>query len=98
MGFIFHALSIPIPYMLGGIVAAFVTKTFIDPKTKWPSAWRNMIMSVAGYEIGRSCSFDTLINIAHQAAGILTATGTTVIVSILAALWTFRHSAANLIS
>lgn len=98
MGFIFHALSIPIPYMLGGIVAAFVTKTFIDPKTKWPSAWRNMMMSVAGYEIGRSCSFDTLINIAHQAAGILTATGTTVIVSILAALWTFRHSAANLIS
>lgn len=56
LGFFFHALSIPIPYMLGGIIAAFVAKTFIDPLTKWPSLWRNMMMSVAGYEIGRSCS------------------------------------------
>ena len=98
LGFLFHSLSIPIPYMLGGIFASFVAKTFIDPQTKWPSAWRNMMMSVAGYEIGRSCSFDTLINIAHQVAGVLTATSVTLIVSIIAAIWTFRHSAANLIS
>ena len=98
LGFLFHALSIPIPYMLGGIVAAFVAKTFIDPKTKWPSAWRNMMMSVAGYEIGRSCSFNTLIELSNQIVGVLTATSATVIVSIVAACWTFRHSAANLIS
>lgn len=98
LGILFNALSIPIPYMLGGIVAAFVAKTFIDPKTKWPSLWRNMMMSVAGYEIGRSCSVETLINIAEEIFGVFLATGVTVIVSILAAFWTFRHSAANLIS
>jgi len=98
LGIFFHALSIPIPYMLGGIIAAFVAKTFIDPLTKWPSLWRNMMMSVAGYEIGRSCSVETLINIAEEIFGVFLATGVTVIVSILAAFWTFCHSAANLIS
>ena len=98
LGILFHALSIPIPYMLGGIVAAFVAKTFIDPKTKWPSLWRNMMMSVAGYEIGRNCSAETVIDIAEEVVGVFLATGVTVIVSILAAFWTFRHSAANLIS
>ena len=84
--------------MLGGIVVAFVTKTFLDPKTKWPSLWRNAMMSVAGYEIGRNCSAETVIDIAEEIFGVFLATGVTVIVSILAAFWTFRHSAANLIS
>ena len=97
LGIFFHALSIPIPYMLVGIIAAFVTKLHC-PATKWPSLWRNMMMSVAGYEIGRSCSFETLIDIAEEIFGVFPATGVTVIVSILAAFWTFCHSAANLIS
>ena len=61
--------------MLGGIVVAFVTKTFLDPKTKWPSLWRNAMMSVAGYEIGRNCSAETVIDIAEEVVGVFLATG-----------------------
>lgn len=37
-GFVFHLLSISIPYMLGGTVVTFVSKTFINPQTNWPAA------------------------------------------------------------
>ncbi|MBR2519537.1 MAG: AbrB family transcriptional regulator [Selenomonadaceae bacterium] len=97
-GFLFHTLQIPIPYIIGGILASFVAKTFIDPKTHWPALWRNVMMCVAGYEIGRSCSLDTLINLAHEVPGVLTATTVTIFVSIMMAFWTFKHSESNLIS
>lgn len=47
-GFVFHLLSIPIPYMLFGIVVTFVSKTFINPQTNWLAAWRNLMLSVGG--------------------------------------------------
>ena len=33
LGFLFKTLRVPIPYMLGGIVVTFVSKTFIDLKS-----------------------------------------------------------------
>ena len=53
LGTLFRSLSIPIPYMPGGIVVTFVAKTFIDEKTLWSAFWRNLMLSVGGYEIGR---------------------------------------------
>ncbi|MBR7025554.1 MAG: hypothetical protein IKI08_06050 [Selenomonadaceae bacterium] len=43
------------------------------------------MMCVAGYEIGRSCSLETLINLSHEVVGVLTATSVTIFVSIVAA-------------
>ena len=98
LGFLFKTLNVPIPYMLGGIVVTFVGKTFIDPKTNWPAAWRNLMLSVGGCEIGRDCSFETLINLSHQVFGVLSATGSIVIVSLIASWLTFRMTEVNLIS
>ena len=49
------------------------------------AARRNTMMCVAGYEIGRSCSLETLINLSHEVVGVLTATSVTIFVSIVAA-------------
>ena len=84
--------------MLGGIVVTFVSKTFIDPKTNWSTAWRNLMLSVGGCEIGRDCSFETLINLSHQVFGVLSATGSIVIVSLIASFMTFRMTEVNLIN
>ncbi len=70
LGFLFKTLNVPIPYMLGGIVVTFVSKTFVNPKTNWPAAWRNLMLSVGGCE-GRDCTFDTLVNLSHQVFGVL---------------------------
>ena len=98
LGFLLKTLNVPIPYMLGGIVVTFVSKTFVDPKTTWPAAWRNLMLSVGGCEIGRDCSFDTLVNLSHQVFGVLSATGSIVIVSFLSSLLTYRFCNVNLIS
>ena len=98
LGFLFKTLHVPIPYMLGGIVVTFVAKTFFDPKTHWPAAWRNFMLSIGGCEIGRDCSFETLVNLSNQVFGVLSATGSIVIVSLIAAWLTFRFCNVNLIS
>ena len=98
LGFLFKTLNVPIPYMLGGIVVTFVAKTFVDPKTNWPAAWRNFMLSVGGCEIGRDCSFETLVNLSNQVFGVLSATGSIVVVSLIASWLTYRMSSVNLIS
>ena len=98
LGYVFHSFSIPIPYVLGGIVVAFVSKTFIDKDTKWPALWRNLMMCVAGYEIGRSCTVETIIDIIDEVGGVLIATVSIIIVSILASIWIYKRSNSNLIS
>ena len=98
LGFLFKTLNVPIPHMLGGIVLTFVSKTFIDPKANWSVAWRNFMLSVGGVEIGRDCSFETLVNLSNQVFGVLSATGSIVVVSLIASLLTYRMSSINLIS
>ena len=98
LGFLFKTLNVPIPYMLGGIVVTFVAKTFFDPKTHWTAAWRNFMLSIGGVEIGRDCSFETLVNLSNQVFGVLSATGSIVVVSLIASWLTFRFCNVNLIS
>ena len=83
---------------MGGIVGAFIAKTFIDKDTKWPALWRNLMMCVAGYEIGRSCTVETVIDIINEAGGVIIATVSIIIVSILASIWVYKRSNTNLIS
>lgn len=97
-GALLNALGIPIPFMLGGVVMAFVAKSFVDHEAKWPLSWRNHMLGIAGYGIGCNCTAETLVRFSEQFAGMVFATVLTIGVSVLAALWTSRHSRANLIS
>lgn len=53
------------------------------------------MLSVGGCEIGRDCIFETL---SHQVFGVLSATSSIVIVSLIASWLTFRMTRVNLIS
>lgn len=56
------------------------------------------MLSVGGCEIERDCSFETIVNLSHQVFGVLSATGSIVIVSLIASWLTFRMTNVNLTS
>lgn len=56
IGFLLRQLEIPIPYMLGGILAAFCCKTFYRPTFSGSLSLRNAMLGIAGYGIGAHCT------------------------------------------
>lgn len=65
IGGLFFYLRLPIPFMLGGIIAAAGVKFFLWPEIHWPARWRNLGLLVAGYGIGRNFTNETLVNLSH---------------------------------
>lgn len=59
IGGLFFYLRLPIPFMLGGIIAAAGVKFFLWPEIHWPARWRNLGLLVAGYGIGRNFTNET---------------------------------------
>ena len=47
IGGLFFYLRLPIPFMLGGIIAAAGVKFFLWPEIHWPARWRNLGLLVA---------------------------------------------------
>lgn len=70
IGGLFFYLRLPIPFMLGGIIAAAGVKFFLWPEIHWPARWRNLGLLVAGYGIGRNFTNETLVNLSQQMAGV----------------------------
>ena len=98
IGYGLQYARIPIPYMLGGILAMILAKTFGDPYLFWPRPWRMLALCVAGYGIGRNFTLATWERLMDQTAGVLAATFISLAVSVLIAFWMHRHSFANLLS
>lgn len=96
-GLLFY-LRVPIPFMLGGIIMAVILKFFLRPEFRWPVAWRNLSLCVAGYGIGRNFTDETLAHLSQQAAGVVGATLIAVGLSLLIAWFTYKHTFANLLS
>ncbi|MCH4157960.1 MAG: AbrB family transcriptional regulator [Acidaminococcaceae bacterium] len=93
-----ESARIPIPYMLGGILAMLLVKIFGDRYLTWPHAWQKLALCVAGYGIGRNFTLDTWNRLLDQTAGVFAATFISMALSLLIALWTHRHTFANLLS
>lgn len=98
LGYGLQYARIPIPYMLGGILAMILAKTFGDPCLFWPRSWRMLALCVAGYGIGRNFTQDTLARLLDQTVGVFAATFITLAFSVGIAFWMHRHSFANLLS
>lgn len=98
VGSLLFYLRVPIPFMLGGIIMAAVVKFYLRPELRWPSAWRNLGLCVAGYSIGRNFTQETLIHLSQQAVGVMGSTVVAVGLSLLVAWFTYRHTFANLLS
>lgn len=95
IGIAFQYMSVPIPFLLGGIVSSMFWK-IIGAQVYWPRQWRELGLCVAGYGIGRNFTAETMHELTMQSIGVIEATLASVGASIIIAWWTSRHSYANL--
>ena len=51
--FLFNALSLPIPWLLGPIFSVLVAQFFIKDRLRWPVILRNTGLIVVGLSIGQ---------------------------------------------
>ena len=98
LGFIFDQFHVPIPYMLGGILAALSAKTICDFGITWPVNWRNWMLGVVGYGIGRNCTLETVQQLSHHTVSVLLTGVLIILVSLLIAVWVYRCSYSNLLT
>lgn len=98
VGYLLQLGKIPIPYMLGGIIAMAAAKAFVASDLFWPRSWRMLALCVAGYGIGRNFTMDTWARLLDQTVGVFAATFISLALSVLIAIWTHRHTFANLLS
>ena len=94
---LFH-LHIPIPFMLGGIIAAAFLKFFVWRYMLWSVSWRNMGLVVAGYGIGRDFTQDTMMRLLEQLIGVFGASFVAIGISLIVAWVTYKYTFANLLS
>lgn len=74
-GTLLNTLHIPIPYLLGGILAALGCKIFFHRlAVTWPKRLQEAGLMVAGYGIGGSFDNSAWNNVLGQLAGLLEAT------------------------
>jgi membrane AbrB-like protein len=98
IGLCLRWLGIPIPYMLGGILAAFFYKAIMNAPLSWPLRLRNAMLGVAGYSIGKYCTAETFLKLSQETIGIFGACLSTLAVSICVAIYMNRHTFANFLS
>ena len=74
IGFILNKLHIPIPWILGGILATLILQIARVKGFYWKRQWRMYALIVVGYGIGRYVNVQVLTQIKSQGIGIVSAT------------------------
>ena len=75
LGSLLVKLHIPIPFMLGGIIAAMCCRLFAqDAQISWPRRWRELALLVAGYGIGANFSAEAWRSLLVELSGVAEAT------------------------
>lgn len=70
-GFLFQALKLPIPWLLGSMFFVLICSKILNIKLYWSSKLRDSSMIVVGYTIGLSFTTSTLIQIGHQLSSMI---------------------------
>ncbi|SFJ12443.1 hypothetical protein SAMN02799624_03364 [Paenibacillus sp. UNC496MF] len=65
-GLLFKLLHIPIPWLLGPMIAMLIANNAIENRFYWPQQLRNTALIIVGYTIGLSLTAAALKEIAHQ--------------------------------
>ena len=74
IGFLLSKLHIPIPWILGGILATLILQLARVKGFYWKRQWRMYALIVVGYGIGRYVNVQVLTQIKSQGIGIVSAT------------------------
>jgi len=86
LGAVLHKFNIPIPWILGGILAALIVQIVQTDTISWSKKIRDYALLVIGYGTGRYVDFSILDVLSGQAIGIVTTTLVSVIACIFVSL------------
>jgi hypothetical protein len=90
-------LHIPIPFMLGGLLAGVFVKTFVRrAQVNWPRQLREYALMVAGYGIGSTFTEETWHNLLRELWGVTESTVAIMVASLALAYATAYISKENL--
>jgi len=91
LGWFFVKFHLPIPFMLGGMLAAIACKSFArKAEISWPRKIREYALIIAGYGIGANFSMEAWHNILSQSFGVFEATISIMVVSVLLSYLTVK--------
>ena len=93
LGTLLVKAHMPIPYLLGGMLTALTCKSCL-PKANvnWPKPWRELALTVAGYGIGSNFSPAAWSNMLQEVWGIVAATVSILVASLLMAYLSHKSS------
>ncbi|MEG6522664.1 AbrB family transcriptional regulator [Desulfotomaculum sp. 1211_IL3151] len=97
-GFLFQLISIPLPWMLGPLMAIIIWRLIFGQKVCWPVGLRNAGLVILGYMMGASFTIKTAGQILEQLPFMMFATLSTVLFSILIAYITSNGTGISLSS
>jgi uncharacterized protein len=97
-GFLLYLLRIPLPWLLGPIVATFVYNHISRNKARWPLILRELALIVVGYSMGRTISFETTRQIFAMLPSIAAVTLLTLTFSLVVGYYTHQKTGISLAS
>ncbi|MCZ8513218.1 AbrB family transcriptional regulator [Paenibacillus filicis] len=65
-GLLFKLIHIPVPWLLGPMIATLIGNNLVEDRFVWPSQFRNTALIIVGYTIGLSLSAAALKEMTHQ--------------------------------
>jgi len=97
-GFIFYFLHIPIPWLLGSMIAIMIYKHAFKQKVYWPKNLRNTGLILTGYTLGTAFTLETCIRIGTQIPSILLSTLSTVSFGLMLGYIAYKRTGISLSS
>ena len=88
--FLFNALDIPLPWMLGPMFSTIILKLKYPAEVYFSMSLRNFFLVPLGYNIGAHVTLSACQEIMNQFSGILISTLIAVSISLVLAWWTTR--------
>ena len=85
-GLICSLVRLPVPWLLGPMLALLAASKFIRIPLRWSGSLRNAGMIIVGYSIGMSFTYPLLAEMARQLPAMLLMTVLTLLVSVLFAV------------
>lgn len=97
-GFLFYYLRIPLPWMLGPIIAILIYNSISNNRARWPVSLRNLGLIVIGYSMGRTINHETAHQILMTLPSIFVVTLLTILFSIALGYFTHRRTGISFAS
>ena len=96
IGWVLDNISMPIPFMLGGIFSALLMKMVVRMEVDWPKSWRNLGLVIIGYGIGRRITPNIVEQALGQIPGIVGVTVLAVLIAIAISVFMARTQKVDL--